>query len=115
MCVLLSTCWLLGLLARSIPSQYYELVGDWHTSASEHHAAILAALVDRDPERAREQMEQHLRASGEAAVEFLRSRGFWGGNPHGPPSGSAVGVPSGDPPRAGQAGTAERTGAEERP
>lgn len=69
--------WLLGLLARSIPAQYYELVDGWHAEASEHHGAILDALVRRDAERAREIMEQHLRASGEAAVAFLRSRGFW--------------------------------------
>ena len=71
--------WLLGLLARSIPAQYYELVDGWHAEASEHHGAILDALVDRDAERAREIMERHLRASGEAAVAFLRSRGFWEG------------------------------------
>ena len=70
--------WLLGLLARSIPAQYYELVDGWHAEASEHHGAILAALVERDAEWAREIMEQHLRASGEAAVTFLRGRGFWG-------------------------------------
>ena len=71
--------WLLGLLARSIPAQYYELVDGWHAEASGHHGAILAALVERDAERAREIMEQHLRASGEAAVTFLRGRGFWDG------------------------------------
>lgn len=69
--------WLLALLARSIPARYYELVDGWHTEASEHHAAILEALIDRDGERARVTMEQHLRASGEAAVTFLRTRGFW--------------------------------------
>lgn len=69
--------WLLGLLARSIPAQYYELVDRWHAEASEHHGAILAALLNRDGDRAREVMEQHLRASGEAAVTFLRGRGFW--------------------------------------
>ena len=71
--------WLLGLLARSIPAQYYELVDGWHSEASEHHGEILHALIDRDAERAREIMEQHLRASGEAAVTFLRGRGFWDG------------------------------------
>ena len=71
--------WLLGLLARSIPARYYELVDGRHAEAAEHHGAILDALTDRDPERAREIMEQHLRASGEAAVTFLRGRGFWDG------------------------------------
>lgn len=71
--------WLLSLLARSIPARYYELVDGWHAEAVEHHGAILDALTDRDPERARQIMEQHLRASGEAAVTFLRDRGFWAG------------------------------------
>ncbi len=72
--------WLLGLLARSIPSQYYELVNGWHDEASKHHAEILLALRARDTERARQTMEQHLRDSGEAAVNFLRARGFWAAN-----------------------------------
>jgi DNA-binding GntR family transcriptional regulator len=76
--------WLLGLLARTIPTQYYELVEGWHTEASAHHGAILEALVDRDAERARDIMEQHLRAGGEAAVTCLRSRGFWAAGEPGP-------------------------------
>lgn len=89
--------WLLGLLARSIPARYYELVDGWQAEASEHHGEILAALVDRDAERARRIMEEHLRASGEAAVTFLRQRGFWAaGEPD--RSAGAAGEPGGAPP-----------------
>lgn len=71
------TRWLLGLLVRSVPTDYYEFADGWDAQAVGHHAEILAAIAARDPERAQRAMEHHLHASGVAAAEALRAQGFW--------------------------------------
>jgi DNA-binding GntR family transcriptional regulator len=71
------TRWLLRLLERSVPANYYEFADGWDARAVGHHAEILAAIEARDPERARIAMEHHLHESGVAAADALRARGFW--------------------------------------
>lgn len=71
------TRWLLGLLVRSVPANYYEFANGWDAHAVGHHADILAAIDDRDPDRARRAMEHHLDESGVAAANALRAQGFW--------------------------------------
>lgn len=71
------TRWLLGLLVRSVPTDYYEFADGWDAQAVGHHAEILAAIEARDPERAQRAMEHHLHASGVAAADALRAQGFW--------------------------------------
>lgn len=71
------TRWLLRLLARSVPTRYYEFTGGWDASAAGHHREILAAIEARDPERARRAMEDHLHESGLAAVAALRRDRYW--------------------------------------
>lgn len=71
------TRWLLRLLERSVPADYYEFAIGWNGQAVEHHQAILDAIAAHDPERARRAMEDHLHESGVAAAEALRAQGFW--------------------------------------
>ncbi len=71
------TRWLLRLLVRSVPADYYEFADGWDGKAVEHHRKILDAVVERDAQRAREAMETHLHESGVAATEALRRQGFW--------------------------------------
>ncbi|MFN3218037.1 MAG: GntR family transcriptional regulator [Acidimicrobiales bacterium] len=71
------TRWLLRLLERSVPTDYYEFADGWNRRAIDQHAAILEAVIARDPDRARQAMEEHLRQSGLAAAEALRASGFW--------------------------------------
>ncbi len=71
------TRWLLRHLVRSVPARYYEFIDGWDSQAVQHHAAILEAISERDPDGAREAMEEHLRQSGLAAAEFLRRHGYW--------------------------------------
>jgi DNA-binding GntR family transcriptional regulator len=71
------TRWLLRLLERSVPANYYEFADGWNAQAVEHHAAILDALIARDGDAARRAMEHHLHESGIAAAEALRAQGFW--------------------------------------
>ena len=71
------TRWLLRLLERSVPADYYEFANGWNDRAVEHHQAILDAIAAHDPERARRAMEHHLHESGIAAADALRAQGFW--------------------------------------
>ena len=71
------TRWLLRLLERSVPADYYEFTDGWDAQAVQHHAAILEAIVDRDAEEARRRMEHHLHESGMGAVAYLQRQGFW--------------------------------------
>lgn len=71
------TRWLLRLLERSVPADYYEFANGWNAHAVEHHQTILDAIVARDADRARRSMEHHLHESGVAAADALRARGFW--------------------------------------
>ena len=75
------TRWLLRHLVRSVPAAYYEFADGWNAQAVEHHRAILAALLDRDGDAARDAMEAHLHESGVAAVDALHARGFWEDDP----------------------------------
>jgi DNA-binding GntR family transcriptional regulator len=71
------TRWLLRLLVRSVPANYYEFASGWDERAVQHHAVVLDAIRRRDADGARTAMQHHLDESGAAAVEALRSRGFW--------------------------------------
>ena len=68
----------LGLLARSLPSQHYMFDTDWAKLAADHHEKILLAIERRDVAGARAAMAEHLIASGHEAVVALRTKGFWG-------------------------------------
>jgi DNA-binding GntR family transcriptional regulator len=71
------TRWLLRLLERSVPADYYEFANGWNARAIGHHQTILDAIVERDADRARRTMEHHLHESGVAAADALRVQGFW--------------------------------------
>lgn len=72
----------LGLLARSLPSQHYMFDSAWAELAAHHHERILAAIERRDSAGARAAMADHLVASGHEAVVALRNKGFWAASPH---------------------------------
>ncbi len=71
------TRWLLRLLERSVPADYYEFANGWNARAVEHHQAILDAITTHDVDGARLAMEHHLHESGVAAADALRAQGFW--------------------------------------
>ena len=71
------TRWLLRHLSRSVPTRYYEFIEGWDAQAVQHHAAILEAILERDPDGARRAMEEHLHQSGLAAAAFLQRSDYW--------------------------------------
>lgn len=71
------TRWLLSLLERSVPANFYEFVDGWDTSAAHGHDEIFEAIEARDGLAARQAMEKHLHDAGTAAADALLDRGFW--------------------------------------
>ena len=71
------TRWLLALLERSVPADYYEFSNGLYAEAAADHERIIEALNRRDPGAARRAMEHHLREGGRAATEALRRQNFW--------------------------------------
>jgi DNA-binding GntR family transcriptional regulator len=67
----------LALLSRSLPVRYFEFAPNWAEISAGHHARILAALEDRDPDDARRMLEYHVTESGALAVEILQEMGYW--------------------------------------
>ena len=67
----------LRLLGDTIPGRYYEISEEWEAAAREHHQQILDALRAHDPDAAADAMTAHIAASGEYAVKYLNSIGFW--------------------------------------
>lgn len=74
------TKWLLRLLEKSVPSNYYEFAAGWDETAVGHHQAIIEAIASRDVDGARRAMEHHLHESGVVAADALERQGFWSQN-----------------------------------
>lgn len=68
---------LLRLLNKSIPSHFFEMTPNWVQTAVRDHRAILAALMERDGQRASDLMSEHLQRAGYHAVQTLEKAGFW--------------------------------------
>lgn len=71
------TRWLLALLGRSVPADYYVFSNGMYADAADDHQLVLDAISRRDPDQARRAMENHLHKGGQAATEALRRRNFW--------------------------------------
>lgn len=67
----------LGQLAKTMPTRFYEFTEDWGERAIGEHQAILEALRTGDPRRAADTVSMHFRSGGEEAVKMLDSLGFW--------------------------------------
>lgn len=67
----------LQVVAKSLPTRFFEFTEGWADRAQRHHWEILEALRERDGDRAFERVVSHLAAGGEYAVEVLTARGFW--------------------------------------
>jgi DNA-binding GntR family transcriptional regulator len=62
-------------LAKTIPPGFYRET--WSDQAYEEHVRIINAIASHDPEAAQAAVVEHLRSSGEHAVELLDEAGFW--------------------------------------
>lgn len=57
--------WAMGLMTRYVPREFYSTIPGWPEATAEDHAAVLAAIVNRDSNGARRAMERHIEHSGD--------------------------------------------------
>jgi DNA-binding GntR family transcriptional regulator len=81
-------------LSNNLPTNFFGVRWHWSAHAHEHHQLILKALRTRDGQLAFEMMYNHLRTSGEHAVQMLQEAGFWND------AATAGKAPAGDPDRS---------------
>ena len=67
---------LLGSVVKHLPNTFYAAIEGRVEHTAGDHPAILGALRDRDPERARALMEKHILAGAERLNETLAARGL---------------------------------------
>lgn len=63
--------WALGLLVRYVPRMFYAGIAGWPDATVTDHARIVESLLSRNPEAAREAMQDHIIHSGDLlATQF---------------------------------------------
>ncbi|MFZ0665927.1 MAG: GntR family transcriptional regulator [Acidimicrobiales bacterium] len=68
---------LLSSTVRLIPEHFYALVPEWRGVSTTGHVAIIEAIRDRAPERARKAASAHVLEAGSLLVEHFTDTGFW--------------------------------------
>jgi DNA-binding GntR family transcriptional regulator len=63
--------WVLSVTVRYAPRRFFASIAGWPTASAQDHAAIVAAIVKRDPDAARAAMEHHIRNAGELLVRHF--------------------------------------------
>ncbi|MDF1480365.1 GntR family transcriptional regulator [Leifsonia sp. H3M29-4] len=64
----------LSLSTRYVPREFYGSIPGWPDATVEDHGAILAAIVERDDERARSAMGEHIIHAGELLAQHFDTR-----------------------------------------
>jgi DNA-binding GntR family transcriptional regulator len=62
---------------RYSPRMFFAPIGGWTQASADDHDAILAALNDRDAERARSAMVRHVTNAGTLLADHLDTTGMW--------------------------------------
>jgi DNA-binding GntR family transcriptional regulator len=68
--------WFLRAATRYVPRGFYETVPGWNEATRDRHAAIIAALEEREAARSRKLMEEHVTEAGELVRRHLAARGL---------------------------------------
>ncbi len=66
--------WLLGLVTRYVPRQFYSAIPGWPQATMDDHAELLSSIRARDPEAARAAMQEHIVHSGELLAAHFDDR-----------------------------------------
>ena len=66
--------WALSVSVRYVPRQFYGSIPGWPSATVDDHDAILLAILDRDPNRARAAMSEHIIHSGELLATHFDAR-----------------------------------------
>jgi DNA-binding GntR family transcriptional regulator len=66
--------WLLGLVTRYVPRQFYSAIPGWPQATMDDHAELLSSIRAHDPEAARAAMQEHIVHSGELLAAHFDDR-----------------------------------------
>jgi DNA-binding GntR family transcriptional regulator len=66
--------WLLGLVTRYVPRQFYSAIPGWPQATMDDHAELLNSIRAKDPEAARAAMHEHIVHSGELLAAHFDDR-----------------------------------------
>ncbi|MGO4250254.1 GntR family transcriptional regulator [Paenarthrobacter sp. RAF54_2] len=66
--------WLLGLVTRYVPRQFYSSIPGWPRATVEDHAELLAGIKAKDSAATRAAMQQHIVHSGELLAAHFDAR-----------------------------------------
>ncbi|HET7140382.1 MAG TPA: GntR family transcriptional regulator [Arthrobacter sp.] len=66
--------WLLGLVTRYVPRQFYSAIPGWPQATMDDHAELLNSIKAHDPEAARAAMQEHIVHSGELLAAHFDDR-----------------------------------------
>ncbi|MDR6415711.1 GntR family transcriptional regulator [Pseudarthrobacter sulfonivorans] len=68
------TVWVLGLVTRYVPRQFYSSIPGWPQATMNDHAELLKGIQAHDPEATRAAMQQHIVHSGELLASHFDAR-----------------------------------------
>jgi DNA-binding GntR family transcriptional regulator len=68
---------ILRLVTRFIPEQFYTLLPSWRTMAFEGHEALASSFRAGSPERAAAAMARHVQDASEVLASYFSERGYW--------------------------------------
>jgi DNA-binding GntR family transcriptional regulator len=66
--------WLLGLVTRYVPRQFYSSIPGWPRATMDDHAELLQGIKDKNPEATRAAMQQHIVHAGELLAAHFDAR-----------------------------------------
>lgn len=64
----------MGLVSRYVPRRFYASIQGWPQATVDDHSKLLEAIRSRDPESARQEMEEHVMHSGELLAAHFDER-----------------------------------------
>jgi DNA-binding GntR family transcriptional regulator len=68
------TVWVLGLITRYFPRQFYSSIPGWPNATMDEHAELLEGIKAKDPEAIRSAIQQHIVHSGEHLAAHFDDR-----------------------------------------
>lgn len=66
--------WVLGVLTRYVPHQFYSVIPGWPEATMQDHGKLLQSIQARDPDRSRADMHQHITTAGELLAGHFEAR-----------------------------------------
>jgi len=66
--------WVLHVLTRYVPHRFYAQIPGWPEATMDDHGRLLAAIRDRDADRTRAEMQNHIVHADELLAAHVEAR-----------------------------------------